>query len=336
MRDDIEKKRLAILRILNQTRETLSSQRITEELIATGYKISERTVRFHLLAMDQEGLTHYIGKHGRRITEKGSEELSRARIHEKVGFLSARINQMIYRMSFRLATMQGTVIVNISLIQQEQLPLAGPLMTRVFEAGYAMGTLLTLFASGEQVGHTRIPEGYVGIGTVCSITLNGVLLEHGIPTHSRFGGMLSLHNGTPERFTAIINYDGTSLDPLEIFIKSGMTDYLEATRSGNGQIGAGFREVPAASLRQIEDISEKLTEVGLGAIMAIGKPGQPLFEIPVSDNNIGLVVIGGLNPIAILEESGIRLTSRALSGLVDYNRLFPFQELPDQIEQLKL
>ncbi len=32
----------------------------------------------------------------------------------------------------------------------------------------------------------HVPEGFVGIGTVCSITVNGVLLSREIPTRSRF------------------------------------------------------------------------------------------------------------------------------------------------------
>ena len=46
---------------------------------------------------------------------------------------------------------------------------------------------------------------------------------------------------------------------------------------------------------------------------------------------IGAVVIGGLNPPAILEELGVRVVSRALSGLLEFNRLFPYEELPSRI-----
>ncbi len=150
------------------------------------------------------------------------------------------------------------------------------------------------------------------------MTLNGILLAEGIPTTSRFGGLLELHRGKPVRFVAIINYDGTSLDPLEIFIKSGMTDYTGATENGDGLIGAGFREMPAASRDRLLELAEELKQVGLGGFMNIGWPGQPLVGIPVNEGIVGAVVIGGLNPVAILEEHGIRVHSRALSGFVDY------------------
>lgn len=334
MHEKIERKRLAILRILRDEDKPLGSQQITERLAHLGYDISGRTVRFHMLAMDKEGLTEYIGKHGRRITAKGLEEIGNARVHEKVGFLSARIDQMTYAMDFDLESLAGSVIVNVSLVKEHDLLPACPLMSRVYEKGLSMGRLIGIFPAGEKVGDVPVPEGYAGVGTVCSITLNGVLLAHKIPVSSRFGGLLEIVDNEPSRFVAIINYDGTSLDPLEIFIKSGMTDYLGATGDGNGLIGAGFREMPAQTRDRVVDIAARLEEVGLGGFMTIGSPNGEVSEIPVSEGNIGAVVIGGLNPIAIIEEAGFEVHSRALSGHVEYSRLFSYLELEDRAEAL--
>ena len=334
MQDKIERKRLAILRILRDEGRPLGSQQITERLTRLGYDISERTVRFHFLAMDKEGLTEYIGKHGRQITEKGLEEMSNSRVHEKVGFLSARIDQMTCSMDFDLESLTGTVIVNVSLIKEQDLLPACPLMSRVYEKGFSMGSLITLFSPGDKVGETAVPAGYVGVGTVCSISLNGVLLSKKIPVSSRFGGLLEIQDSKPSRFVAIINYDGTSLDPLEIFIKSGMTDYLGATGYGNGLIGAGFREIPAQTRDRVVEIAGRLEEIGLGGFLTIGMPNGDVSEIPVSEGNIGAIVIGGLNPIAILEEAGFEVHSRALSGLVPYDRLFSYLDLEERALKL--
>src|SRR3990172_3843703 len=112
-------------------------------------------------------------------------------------------------------------------------------------------------------------------------------------------------------------YDGTSIDPLEIFIRSAMTNYLGATQTGNGHIGASFREFPAESREVVEQLAGKLKRIGMGGFLAIGRPSQTLLDIPVSDGRIGAIVIGGLNPVSILEERGIRAYSRALAGLID-------------------
>jgi repressor of nif and glnA expression len=329
-----EKKRLEILKILNASNKPLSSQRITEQLINMGRDISERTVRFHLLDLDKMGMTEYIGRHGRKITEKGRNELSNARVFEKVGFLAAKIDQMTYSMDFNLSKLQGSVVVNVSLVGKNQLKNVCPLITSAFQTGYAMGRLLTIYDEGEQIGELIIPDGYAGIGTVCSISLNGVLLQHGIPIISKFGGLLEIKERKPTRFIEIIAYEASSLDPLEIFIKGEMTNISGVIEKGFGRIGASFREVPVVSRAQVVEIGERLKEIGLGGFIEIGWPGQPLFEVPIIEGRIGAVVAGGLNPVARLKEYGINVQSHALSGLEEFNRLRHFKELSALIGQI--
>jgi repressor of nif and glnA expression len=334
MSEKTEKKKLDILRILHEAGKPLGSKTIMEQLKAMGQDISERTIRHYLLSMDEKGLTENLNKKGRLITKTGVKEVSTARVYDKVGFLSAKIDQITYRMNFDLNKKSGTVVVNISIISIDQIARCAPLISRVYKAGYSMGNRIGIFKPGEKVGDYLIPDGMVGIGTVCSITLNGVLLAHGIPTKSRFGGLLELKDRKPSRFAEIITYEGTSLDPLEVFIRSGMTDYLGATSTGNGRIGVGFREVPMDSREHVIELSHKLKEIGLGGFLTIGWPNQPLLEIPVSTGSVGIIVIGGLNPAAILEESEIKVKSRALAGLVEYERLFKFTEVDDHLKDI--
>jgi len=331
MGEKTEKKRLAILAILRDAKKPVGSARITEGLVAAHHEISERTVRLHLKNMDADGLTENLGRRGRRITEKGMEELGHARIIERVGYLAAKIDQMTYQMDFDLSSRSGTVVSNLSLVGGRDLEAALPFIKRVFEAGYAMGRLVTLLPPGQRVGEATIPEDRIGLGTVCSVTLNGVLLAHGIPTYSRFGGLLEIRDHKPIRFVEMVHYSGTTLDPLEIFIRGAMTDYHGATQTGNGQIGASFREMPAASRDLVVDLAGQLEKIGLGGFMRIGWPGQPVLEIPVNQGQVGAVVIGGLNPAAILEERGIKSYSRALSGLLDYNAFFHYEELDERV-----
>lgn len=329
-----ERKRLGILRILRDANGSIGSSRIAEILLAAGHEISERTVRFYLHEMDGEELTRNRGRRGHTITRRGLEELANARIIEKVGFLAAKIDQMTYQMKFDLSSSRGTVVLNVSIVDAVQLMSVAPLIKKVFVSGYAMGRLLALFPSGERVDGIIIPDGMIGLGTVCSITLNGVLLTHGIPTYSRFGGLLELKDNEPLRFVEIIHYDGTTLDPLEIFIRSGMTDYVRATETGTGKIGAGFRELPAESRDHVIDLAHRLEQVGLGGFTTIGWPSQPLLEIPVQQGRAGAIVMGGLNPAGILEESGISTHSRALATLVEYEVLFPYEQLDARIRDL--
>ncbi len=331
MLEKIKRKELLILNVLKNTETSLVSAKIAEEISALGHEMSERTVRLYLQKMDQEGLTCSNRKLGYSITERGLIELNSSVIIEKVGFLSAKIDQMTYKMNFDLNSASGAVVINVTIVEPGLFAKNIPEISRVYADGYAMGHLMTFLGPGENLGHINVPDGMIGVGTVCSITLNGILLKHGIPVVSRFGGLLELQDKKPLRFTEIIMYDGTSIDPLEVFIRSGMTDYLSAIKTGSGKIGASFREFPADSRDAVERIDVRMKRIGLGGLVRIGMPGQSLLDIPVSEGRVGAIVIGGLNPASILEETGVRTYSRALAGLIDFNRLFRYEEMENRI-----
>ncbi len=335
MSERVERKRLLMMKILRESGAPLSSQRIQEQLVSRGMDISERTVRFHLQALDAKGLTSYKEKKGRFLTPKGLMELSKAHVYDRVGFLSSKIDDMTYKMSFNPETAEGSVLVNLSLVDKKYRDAVASLVPPVFASGLAHGKLMTLIDEGEQIGDNIIPEGMVGLGTVCSITYNGALIKSGIPVTSVFGGLLEIHDRAPDRFTAVIRYDGTSLDPLEIYITSRMTTTGEAAQDGNGQIGASFREIPAAARDRAIETDKRFTSRGLGGFLKLGYPSQSLLDIPVGDGRMGLVVAGGLNAVAPLVEEGIPIQSKALSGLVSYSALFDYDELPKRLSSLK-
>lgn len=322
---------IAILEVLRDAGETASSEQIAAALTAKGLDMSERTVRLYLQQLDEEGFTVSVPKHGRRLTELGLRELDVSTALTRVGYMSARIDRMTYRMSFDLATRSGSVVVNMSIVRPKDLRARMEPFLKVFEKGYAMGTLVGLLRAGESLEELAVPEGFVGLCTVCSVTLNGVLLKHGVPTRSLFSGLLEMKGGQARRFAEIISYEGTSIDPLEMFIRAGLTDYMGAIKTGDGHIGAGFREIPAESRATVIALAEKLRRIGLGAFLEIGLPGQSVLNIPTREGCCGVVVIGGLNPTAVFEETNIRVQSRALSGTFDFLRLFPYHELPGRL-----
>jgi repressor of nif and glnA expression len=155
MSEKTEKKELAILRLLQKAGGPVSSLRLKENLHAMGHEVSERTIRHYFLELDRRGLTENRGKKGRVITEQGLKELGSARVYDKVGLLAAKIDQLTYRMSFDLYKKSGTVIINVSIAKLEQLPEIVPLVTRVYAAGYSMGTMMAIFEPGERVGGGR-------------------------------------------------------------------------------------------------------------------------------------------------------------------------------------
>ena len=327
METKTKKSVMAILAVLKNRTKPLGATRIAREMRAYGVTLSERTVRYYLAWTDQKGFTRKFGKRGRMITPAGEQEASDSMVMEKVGLVVSRIDEFSYRMVFSLNRLAGNIVLNISTIESAHLPVAAAQMLPVFEAGLGMGRFVMLREEHSRIGDLLVPEGKTAIGTVCSVTVNGILLNAGIPVTSRFGGLLEMRSGRPVRFTQLINYDGTTLDPLEIFIKGRMTSVGEVARTGNGIIGASFREIPTVALHEARKLRKRLQKAGLGAIMLVGNPGQPLLDIPVGRGRVGMIVLPGLNPLAACEEVGIQTKNLVMSTLHDFSELVPFEQL---------
>jgi len=50
-------------------------------------------------------------------------------------------------------------------------------------------------------------------------------------------------------------------------------------------------------------------------------------EIPVELNRVGIILLGGLNPVAAAEEAGIEAENHAMSTVTEYQNLIKFWEL---------
>ncbi len=180
---------------------------------------------------------------------------------------------------------------------------------------------------GEKLGSVVVPHGQIGLATVCSVVINGVLLREGVPCDYRFGGVLQIRNSKPKRFVAIIEYGGTSIDPSEQFIRARMISVNETINTGNGNILGVFRTVPAPTREVVERQIALLKEVGIGGVYALGNTSESFCQIPVALNRIGIVQFGGLNPVAAAVEAGIEIENIAESGLIDFEKLHSFWEI---------
>ncbi len=323
----MSKTMLSILKVLDKQSDIVGSREISRHLKTYGIDLTERTVRYHLRILDERGHTEVFGKEGRRITDKGRRELKNALVSEKVGFVISKIETLSYLTTLNLDTMERDVILNISYFPEERLKEAVGILRMVFSSPYVMSDRMILARGGESIGDVVVPQGMVGVGTVCSVTINGLFLKAGIPVTSRFGGILEVTDGSPSRFLSLISYEGSSLDPLEIFIRSKMTDIIGAVKNRSGKVLASFREIPVVSVDEAKRLTETMKGKGIGGILAIGEPNRPLLEMPVGIDKAGMVVVGGLNPIAAIEESGIPTESKAMSTLHEYSGLTDFKSV---------
>ncbi len=325
---DIERKIHSILKVLAASPEPLGSIVIARKLNEMGIDLSERAVRYHLKLMDEQGLTRLAGRRdGRMITEQGVEELKHGMVKDKVGFAISRIELLAFRTTFDLDKRDGLVPVNISIFKKQDFQKALRLMKPVFNARLCVSNLVVFAESGGKIGDMIIPEEKIGLATVCSIVVNGTLLKAGVPMNSKFGGLLQIENHKPLRFTELIHYEGCSLDPSEVFIKAKMTSVSLAAKTGSGNILANFREIPSICRPLAHHVISKLAKARISGVLVVGNVSEPVCEIAVELNRVGMILIGGLNPIAAVEEAGIEVENHAMSAVVDYKSLIDFKEL---------
>ena len=141
-------------------------------------KLSERTVRYHLKLMDERGLTKLIGRRdGRIITSTGMDEIINARVRDKISLSISRIDVLSFKTTFDIKKRSGLVPVNISFFPQNQFKKALSVMKPVFKKKIAVSDRVAVARAGQKLGEIVVPEGKIGIATICSILINGVLIK---------------------------------------------------------------------------------------------------------------------------------------------------------------
>jgi repressor of nif and glnA expression len=325
MLQEIEQKTLLMLRILHEAGQPVGALLIARQMSDSGVHLSERAVRYHLKLMDERGLTQLIGRRdGRTITMAGIEELDNARVRDKIGFAISRIESLAFQTTFNPGKREGFLPVNISFFREGRFEAAKEAMRPAFAAGMSVSNLVAIASAGQRLGNMVVPAGMVGLATVCSIVINGVLLKNGVPMDSKFGGILQIKNGKPMRFVEVIYYSGSSLDPSEAYIRGNMTSVQSAVSLGEGKILANFREIPALSLGLVESLIVDLKQAGIDGMLARGMISEPICQIPVDMNKVGMILRGGLNPVACAQEMGIEVENRAMSTVMAYSDMKPF------------
>ena len=327
MRSKTKHARDAILKALSEDDAPAGAAKLIRRLHAMGLDMQPRTVRAHLLEMDRKGLTVLVSRRrGRELTERGRRELTNTNVYSKLGFFAARVDECGYRMTYSMRSGRGTVVANMALISERDLSRALLFMAPAFHAGVAVSDRIAVARAGESIGDFTVPLGSIALATICSVTINGILLSKGIPVTSRFGGLLEMHDGTAQRFIDVIEYSGTTINPIELFSGAGMTDISKYAKTGRGIVGAVFCEIPVCTVKAAKNIFSRMHERGLGGDIIMGEASLPFLDIPVTEGRTGLILMGGINPLAVLHEVGIPATMRSLSGMVDIARFMPFED----------
>lgn len=317
----VQRKLVEILKVIQESPMPVGARLIAYRMNERGYDIGERAVRYHLRVLDAQGLTKRMGYNGRIITGRGRDEMHNALVGDRVGFIISRIERLMCDTTFDPGTKQGTVIINMSIIDKKDLGRTIGILKHVIRNGYPFSPYIRLIEEGTVISDIEVPEGKAGLATMCSTTIDGILLKNGIPVSPKYGGTLKIENKKPVCFEDAIVYSGTTIDPMRVFISKKMTRVLDTVNSGSGRLLANLREVPGSAILKAKEILGYAVKARIGSIAGIGEPGNPVLNSAVDAGKAGIVIYEGTNIIAAVSEMGIRVITYPISTTIDFKEL---------------
>ena len=307
-----EHRMIEILRILNEQDKPTGSKLIADELKNKGFNLGERAVRYHMQILDEKGYTERMGYSGRQITNLGREKLEKGLIYDQVDFIYSKFEEMIYLTDFNYITQEGNVVVNTSTIYNEE---SIDILKDIIGSGLSVSPYVNL----NRVGSNDEIE----VTTLCGTTIDGILLNEGIPSQPQYGGLLKIEDSQPIKFTELISYKKTSLTPLDAFSSSGLTSIHDVVNTGSGIIPANFRLIPGIGRQKAVDIINKLEKIGIGGVIAISEEGKDILGIPVPDGMVGISIVGGITPFCAVQEENQPIDIKIAEEIKDFKTLSP-------------
>jgi global nitrogen regulator NrpRII len=236
-------------------------------------------------------------------------------------FVNNNIEDYAMQVTFDPVAGEGNVVYNLSLIKNEDLDFAIGILKDAHKTGVSVSGLVKFFPSGESVAEFRIPKGYTGICTMCSITFDGLLVHRGVPVNPIGGGVVQIENRSPIRFTHIILYEHTTIDPLQVLISQKTTSVTDVMRRGSGSILANIREFHMEAEPLVGTVLDELSSSSYSGILEVGMPNLPLLGVPVSPQYVAIAAVGGTNPMAAIREGGRWVQTQAMKGLMDIRQM---------------
>jgi repressor of nif and glnA expression len=313
---EVSRLEIEILRVLSESAEPVGSRLLQRELEKRGFFLSERTVRYHLQLLELKGLVAGHERSGRTLTSQGLAELSRALVSQRVGFVITRFLSMACSITYDYIADSGMVVANVSVLDKSFYDKMFGIVRELHAANLLLAPYIKVLDENEEYQNIVVPEGKIALFTICDLTVDGVLIRSGIPLFFRYGGLVQMVNGKPLRFIDMISYEGTTISPLELFVRSGQTSVLKVVKTGSGVLPVGMREIVAEARERTNKIVSTLKERGWGGILALGVPNDPVLGVPVSMDRFGLCMVGGLALAAALLEGGAKIETFASYCLV--------------------
>ncbi|MDM7911613.1 MAG: DUF128 domain-containing protein [Methanotrichaceae archaeon] len=239
------------------------------------------------------------------------------RLSQPLIFTLARIENLMQQVSFDPASMKGRIITNTTLVRKEVLPETLDIFYDTIQSGLAVCPMIKIEEAGRRFE----------IKTACSLTIDGALLKAGIPVRPKGGGIIEVTDREPSRFTEMIMYWATTIDPIDILTAQGLTDITGMMRTGNGRILGNIQEAPMLARDRIEEVLDRLTDAGFMGVLELGEPNMNVLGVSVERDHLGVALVGGTNLVAAARECGIEVDHESISDLTEISEMRHIEEI---------
>ena len=229
---------------------------------------------------------------------------------EKISLVLSKSLNLIQQVNFDVEKQKGDIIANISYVHRDDIDRALSIMEDTYNSNPKF-----INPYYKLVDHPENDD-MVGIATICSLSIDGILINNGIMSNPTYSGLLELTE--PPLFIDLISYNGTTLDPHKIFLSKNMTSITGG--DGPSKILASVKEIPYISRDHAVELLEILNNIGF-SIYKIGKPREFVYNSKVENYNFGVITGGGLNSIGAVKESGVPIQVKALEKMMPFEKM---------------
>jgi len=330
---ELDRRLYDLLRLVDR-HEPIGSIQLMELLNRYGYDIKDRTVRLHLSELDEQGLTEKVPGKGRRLTERGREELDMGDIASRLEHSRSRIASLASRVTYDPADDQGDLIASAAFVSEPDLEPTLSLISDLDALPLGPVSIDVSESTATEAGDYRILA-------PSSITLDGVLLAFGIDARLATANVLEydpdrVDGAEPEsaggrivRTVDVISGEGSTIDVLSLLIEAGRTDVSSLLDGDDrGLVVGDDREFPVDQFREARSLTHRKRE-RLGGTYSLQRPRE---RKPRSNGEFGwtfcslVYVAAGEVLIAALAESGLATDWNTLYGIVPRHDLDPVEQ----------
>lgn len=334
---DLTRRTYDLLRLIDDE-EPIGSIRLVELMQRRGYSIKGRTIRVTLSELDEAGLTEKVPGKGRRLTEAGRAELARGNVSGRLERIRERISTLTSQVTYDPIEDAGALVTSTVTVPEADLDGALDSLERLDES--PLGPILVSVDSR--------PDGTYRLSVPSSLTLDGVLLTHGIDVELVTAGLVEYtaesgdeaddaagNGGRIVRYVDAISGEGSTVDVVSLLVEAGRTDVSSVASSGSGLLVVDNREFPLTRYGEAADLSAA-TRDRLGGVLDLRRPresgpfpaGEPGWDFA------SLTYSGTGEPaVALLAEHGATAEWETLDGLTPRSALSGVREARAEIRE---